>query len=74
MVNRLVISGAAVLVGLLIVVFAQRIAQLNEQLDAIGSKRDWSDVEPARWNTALVRIAGLGILLYGLWVFVAGIV
>jgi hypothetical protein len=74
MVSRIVISGVAVLIGLSIAVFAERIAQLNERLDAIGSKREWSEVEPAGWNTAIVRVVGIGIALYGLWISVAGYV
>lgn len=45
-----------------------RMARLGERLDSIGSKRPWSEVEPADWNVALTASIGLGLVLVGLFV------
>lgn len=42
-----------------------RLARFGERLDAIGSKRSWSEVEPAGWKVLVTRIAGVGIILIG---------
>jgi len=39
------------------------VARFNEQVDAIGSTRRFSDVEPADWNVLLHRISGGLVLL-----------
>jgi len=45
------------------------LSRFEERLDAIGSKRSWSEVEPADWTVALTRVFGVGITLFGLLVF-----
>jgi len=53
-----------IIIGALNVVFPYKMAQLKERLDAIGSKRSGSEVEPAGWYVVLTRV--LGILLIGI--------
>jgi len=38
-------------------------ARFQEQVDAIGSTRRYSDVEPTDWNVLLYRICG-GLILF----------
>ncbi len=54
-----------VLFGLPGAFFPYRVAQLEERLDAIGSKRAWSEVEPAEWKVLLTRVVAVGMLLVG---------
>ena len=49
-----------------------KFARFEEQMDSIGSKRSWSEVEPADWKVALTRIVGVGMALFGLASLVAG--
>ena len=56
-------------VGLLGAVWPHRVARLEEQLDAIGSKRSASEVEPAEWKVTLTRGAGVVLALFGVAVF-----
>lgn len=46
-------------------IWPYKLARFGEQLDAIGSKRSWSEVEPADWNVALTRIIGLAFVTFG---------
>ena len=46
-------------------IWPYKLAQFEERLDSIGSKRSWSDVEPADWKVVLTRITGVGIALFG---------
>lgn len=39
-------------------VWPYRLARFEERLDSIGSKRRWSDVEPADWKVTLTRVVG----------------
>lgn len=43
-------------------IWPYRIARFGEQIDAIGSTREESEVEPADWNVMLTRIAGVGMV------------
>jgi len=56
-------------IGLASLVWPYKLARFEEQLDAIGSKRSWSEVEPADWKVTLNRVIGAGITLFGLLVF-----
>lgn len=54
------------LVGLVVLVLSgygaihpHKSATFLEQIDAIGSKRRYADVEPANWNVILTRITSL---------------
>ncbi|EMA57140.1 hypothetical protein [Halorubrum lipolyticum] len=40
-------------------------ARFEEQIDSIGSKRSWSDVEPAEWKVTLTRVVGIGMAFLG---------
>ena len=42
-----VLGTLLVAVGLLNAVWPSQVARFEEQLDAIGSKRSWDEVEPA---------------------------
>lgn len=46
-------------------IWPYELAKFGEQLDAIGSKRSWSEVEPAGWNVALTRAVGIGMTVVG---------
>lgn len=67
--------GIAVIVllfGLPSATIPYRMAKLEEAIDAIGSKRKSSEVEPAEWKVLLTRIVGVLMVLYGVAV-VAGV-
>ena len=55
--------------GFSMAVWPDRLAQLEEQIDVIGSRRSWSEVEPAGWKVALTRIVGVAVSVFGLFVF-----
>jgi len=55
----LVPSVFMLLIGLLSAVFPYRMAKLSEAVDAIGSKRKSSEVEPADWKVLLTRVTGV---------------
>ena len=59
-----------VLFGLPAIVWPYRIAKFNEAMDAIGSKRRSSEVEPADWNVTMTRLFGVGFALFGLFITV----
>ncbi|WP_229113420.1 hypothetical protein [Halapricum desulfuricans] len=59
--------------GLLMVWKPYRISRFEEQLDAIGSKRRLSKVEPAEWKVKITRRGGLFVVLIGLWVVALGL-
>lgn len=61
------------LLGSAMVLKPRRIARFQEQMDAIGSKRNVADVEPAEWNVTLNQIAGGFILLMGVYVLLRGL-
>ena len=69
-VNMLFYGGLLFVFGLAGYAYAYEFARGSEQVDAIGSKRDRSEVEPADWKVALQRsisgllaLAGLGIIV-----------
>lgn len=47
-------------------VWPYKMARLEEQFDSIGSKRSWSEVEPADWKVTLTRVVGVVMLLFGI--------
>ena len=53
-------------IGIPNAVWPYKFARFEEQMDSIGSKRSWSEVEPADWKVALTRIVGAGMALFGL--------
>ncbi|WEL18136.1 putative membrane protein [Halorhabdus sp. SVX81] len=52
-------------IGLVSAVWPYEVARFEEQIDAIGSKRSWSDIEPADWKVSLLRISGIAVSLFG---------
>lgn len=61
-----------VLFGLPMALFPYRVAKLSEGLDAIGSTRDATTVEPAGWNVHLTRVVGVVLVVVGLLYTLAG--
>jgi len=59
--------------GVLIFRYAYGITRFGEQLDAIGSKTSWDEVEPAEWNVLLTKGAGVVVALFGLYLVVMGV-
>lgn len=41
------------------------VTRFLEQLDAIGSKTSWDEVEPAEWNVTLTRFGGIFMTALG---------
>jgi hypothetical protein len=54
-----------VVLGPLMALYPYRVARFEERLDAIGSKRSWSEVEPADWKVMLTKVVGAGMALFG---------
>jgi len=61
-----------VLFGLPAAIWPYKTAQFEERMDGIGSKRSWSEIEPADWKVALNRIIGIGMLFFGVIGLLAG--
>ncbi|WP_248516593.1 hypothetical protein [Salinarchaeum laminariae] len=58
--------------GLIAVAWPYEVARFEERLDAIGSKRSWSEVEPADWRVLLTRGIGVLFVLVGGGLFLFG--
>lgn len=61
-----------VLFGLPGAIWPYRTARFEEQLDAIGSKRRWSEIEPADWKVMLTRYVGIVMVGAGILWFLSG--
>ena len=61
-----------VALGLPGAVWPYEFARLEERIDSIGSKRSWHDVEPADWKGSLTRAVGIGMVLVGALMALAG--
>ncbi|PSP26729.1 hypothetical protein BRC65_09830 [Halobacteriales archaeon QH_2_65_14] len=48
-------------------------AKLEEQLNAIGSKRSWSEVEPAHWKVVLTKYTGIALTGVGFGLVALGL-
>lgn len=55
-----------IVVGLLGAIFPYQAARFQEAMDAIGSTRKASEVEPAGWMVTLTRVAGIVFIVIGL--------
>lgn len=73
-------GGGALVLGLFLLIgggvwfrFARGVARLEEQFDSIGSKRRWSEVEPAEWKVALNKVFGACAVIVGLFVIGTGL-
>lgn len=60
-----VIGLLLVALGLPSAIWPTPFARFGERLDAIGSKRSWSEVEPADWYVGLTRLVGIGMVIFG---------
>jgi hypothetical protein len=69
----LVMGPFLVVIGALSYYFAYPLSRFSEQLDAIGSKTRWSEVEPAEWKVWLTRVMAVGIAVAGLAWFSTGL-
>ena len=58
--------------GLLGAVWPYRVARFEEQIDAIGSKRSWDEVEPTEWKVMLTRVIGVVVAFIGVAIFLDG--
>lgn len=58
--------------GVPALVWPYRVSRLGERMDAIGSTRRASEVEPADWNVLLTRIVGAAFVLFGVGIAFAG--
>lgn len=67
------LGAAFLLVGLSIAIYAQRIARIGEQIDAIGSMRSSFKVEPTGWNVVVTRILGAGVALLGFFRLISSV-
>lgn len=62
------LGAVIIIIGVVGAVWPYKTARFEEQIDAIGSKRSASEVEPADWKVSLNRIFGIGITVFGLLV------
>ncbi|PSQ42959.1 hypothetical protein BRD07_02675 [Halobacteriales archaeon QS_9_68_42] len=70
MVGYLILGFLFIVWGVLMTWKPYRLAKFGEQIDAIGSKRRVTKVEPADWNVTLTRRLGpvlsfLGLVILG---------
>jgi len=65
-INGLLLGGALIVLGLFGIRYAHQITRFGEQIDAIGSKRQLSDIEPAEWSVSIARVLGFIVILTGI--------
>ncbi|KAB1187157.1 MULTISPECIES: hypothetical protein [Haloferax] len=66
MTEHLFVVGVGFLaIGLSGAVKPYQVTRFLEQLDAIGSKTSWDEVEPADWNVTLTRFGGIFMTALG---------
>lgn len=58
--------------GILNAIWPYKLARFEEQLDSIGSKRSWSEVEPAEWKVVLTRLVGVAMAVVGAFGLIVG--
>jgi len=63
---RIVLGALMLIVGGAAVVSPYEVARFEEMIDAIGSTRRASEIEPADWKVTVTRIAGGVLVLVGL--------
>ena len=61
-----------VLFGLPMAIWPYKLTRFEEQMDAIGSTRSWSEVEPADWKVLLNRALGVVFVVVGLLALLLG--
>lgn len=72
--NMMGIAIVMLVFGLPNAMWPYKMARFEEQLDAIGSKRSWSEVEPADWKVLLTRVVGAIMVAFGALMFVGTLV
>ena len=55
-------------IGIASAVRPYEVARFEDRLDAIGSTRSWSEIEPADWKVLLTRLGGIAVSLFGVLV------
>ncbi|WP_435348900.1 hypothetical protein [Haloarchaeobius sp. HRN-SO-5] len=68
------IAVILVVFGLPGAVWPYKVARFEEQMDSIGSKRSWSEVEPADWKVGLTRVVGIGMSVFGVLGLVGAVI
>lgn len=68
--SGMAMGAGIVAVGFLLYRFSYEPTQFGEALDAVGSKRKLSEVEPADWNVGVTASIGLFVMLVGATIFV----
>ncbi|MXR53085.1 hypothetical protein GRX03_15920 [Halovenus sp. WSH3] len=61
--GRFIFGLFLIVVGGIDVAYARPLARFGEQIDAIGSTRSWSEVEPAEWKVWLTKVGG-GVAIF----------
>lgn len=72
-VGRLVLGVGLLLLGAPMMRYARPLADVSEQLDAVGSRRPMGSVEAADWAVTWVRALGGFIALFGFVVAVVAV-
>jgi hypothetical protein len=65
----MIVGLAIVAAGILSIRYAYEITRFEERIDAIGSKRDRSEIEPAEWNVAMTVRMAQGAIIVGTAIF-----
>jgi hypothetical protein len=60
-----VLSLMLIIVGIPTLLYPYKVARFEERLDGIGSKRSWSEIEPAEWKVLLNRLTGFILVAIG---------
>ena len=69
----LVLGLAIAGLGGMLFVYGEKFARISEQLDAIGSTRELSDVKPALWKVVMMKIAGIVAVAFGTLYFLVSV-
>jgi hypothetical protein len=61
-----------IIVGIPTLLYPYKVARFEERLDGIGSKRSWSEIEPAEWKVLLNRLVGFILVAIGFFLIAFG--
>jgi len=67
-----VIAVMCIVIGIPAAIWPYRTARFAERWDAIGSRRQWSAVEPADWRVTVQRVLGIVATGFGVAYLVVG--
>lgn len=70
---QFIFAAFLLLIGFPLAKWPYKITRYGEQIDSIGSKRAWSDVEPTDWNVNLTKFFGYGLILFGMILIITGL-